>query len=354
MWKLKFHCQTLLTKFVVESQKLPTFTLPYSSLLVKLQLWFWTKMPKPKSEEAGSLSKYERQNLQRLYTQGGAAYVSVRNLVESSNPSVSKPRQFLHSKPSYTKFTLATSKLKRMKAFARFKKEVWCMDLAYVDKLAKDNNGVKCFLVRQDLFDRTVEERDENEWFQKTVRGSKTMTTKNNPPLKNWVDRGTKFTGEFTKLCKTEGLQSYSTKSETKISFAESKKWSLKSILYRYMEGIGYTWIHKLTQFVTTLNSRRNCPIDLIPKKLKISNFLSILYSKQLRELKKPNFETGDRIRFSKYELPFRKCYWPQFTQEIFEIVAVSSRKTPTYAIKNEQAEIIHGKLYQKDLIKLI
>ena len=44
-----------------------------------------------------------------------------------------------------------------MKAFARFKNEIWCMDLAYVDKLAKDNNGVKFLLVRQDLFDRTVD-----------------------------------------------------------------------------------------------------------------------------------------------------------------------------------------------------
>ena len=31
------------------------------------------------------------------------------------------------------------------------------MDLAYVDKLAKDNNGVKYLLVRQDMFDRTVD-----------------------------------------------------------------------------------------------------------------------------------------------------------------------------------------------------
>ena len=31
------------------------------------------------------------------------------------------------------------------------------MDLAYVDKLAKDNKGVKYLLVRQDLFDRTVD-----------------------------------------------------------------------------------------------------------------------------------------------------------------------------------------------------
>ena len=31
------------------------------------------------------------------------------------------------------------------------------MDLAHVDKLAKDNNGGKYLLVRQHLFDRTVE-----------------------------------------------------------------------------------------------------------------------------------------------------------------------------------------------------
>ena len=33
------------------------------------------------------------------------------------------------------------------------------MDLAYVDKLIKDNSGVKYLLVPQDLFDRTVGEK---------------------------------------------------------------------------------------------------------------------------------------------------------------------------------------------------
>ena len=111
-------------------------------------------MPKLKREEGGSLSKPERQKLQRLYTQGGAAYGSVRNLVKASNLSVSKVRQFLHSKLSYTKFTLAPRKFKRMKALARFKNEIWCLDLAYVDKLANDNNGVKYLLLRQDLFQK--------------------------------------------------------------------------------------------------------------------------------------------------------------------------------------------------------
>ena len=68
--------------------------------------------------------KSERQKLQWLYTQGGAAYGSVRNLVKASNLSVSKMRQFLHLKPSYKKFTPPTRKFKRMKAFARSKTEI--------------------------------------------------------------------------------------------------------------------------------------------------------------------------------------------------------------------------------------
>ena len=44
-----------------------------------------------------------------------------------------------------------------MTASARFENKICCMDLAYVDKLAKDNNGVKFLLVRQGLFDRIVD-----------------------------------------------------------------------------------------------------------------------------------------------------------------------------------------------------
>ena len=120
------------------------------------------------------------------------------------------------------------------------------------------------------------------------------------------------------------------------------------------MEDNGYKYIHNLTQFFTTLNSRRNCSIDLIPKNVKNSGFLSILYSKPLREFRKPKFKIGDRVRISKYDLPFRKGYKPQFTQEVFEIVAISSRKPPTYTIKDEQDEIIRGKFPQKELIQVI
>ena len=242
-----------------------------------------------------------------------------------------------------------------MKAFARFKNESWCMDMAYVDKLAKDNNGVKYLLVRQDLFDRIVDAKGmKTKDSKETVPAFLSMITKKNPPKKIRVDKGTEFTGEFKKLCKAERIQIYFTMSETKAAFAERTIRSLKNILYRYMEDNGYKYIHKFAQFVTTLNSRRNCSTDLIPKNVTISDFLSILYSKPLQKFRKPKFEIGDRVRFSKYYSPFWKGYKPPFTKEVFEIVAISSSKPPTYTIKDGQDEIIRRKFYQKDLMKVI
>ena len=83
---------------------------------------------------------------------------------------------------------------------------------------------------------------------------------------------------------------------ETGAAFAERTIRSLKNILRRYKEDFGYKHIHKLPQFITTLNSRRNRSIDLRPNTVKNCDFMSTLYSKTLREYNEPTFKTGDRV----------------------------------------------------------
>ena len=76
-------------------------------------------------------------------------------------------------------FTLATRKFKKMKAISRFKSEFWCIDLAYVAKLAGDNSVMMYLLVRQDLFDRTVDANGMKAKASKeTVRAFWTMIRK--------------------------------------------------------------------------------------------------------------------------------------------------------------------------------
>ena len=264
-------------------------------------------------------------------------------------------RQCLHSKAFKTRFTLATRKFKRMRAFAKFRNEISCIHLAYVDEVAKKNNGLKYFLVRQDLFDRTINAKGlKTKDSQETVKAFSSMITKKNRPKKTWVDKGTEFPGTFKKFCSGEGMHVYSTMSETRAAFAERTIRSLKNIFYRYMEDYGYKYIHKLPQFNTTSNSTRNSWIDVRPNTVKNCHFMSFLYSEHLQEYKKPTFKNGDRVRFSKYDLPFPKGYKPKFTREVFELVAVATKKPPTYTTKDEQDEIIQGKFYQKELNKVI
>ena len=119
-------------------------------------------------------------------------------------------------------------------------------------------------------------------------------------------------------FCSTEGIVIHTTMSETKAAFAERTIRSLKNSLYRYMEDYGYEYIHKLPHFIVTMTSSNNRSIESKPNHVKNSDFMSILYSKPLREYKKPKFGVGDKVRISEYNLPFRKKYKPQFTQNFF------------------------------------
>ena len=229
------------------------------------------------------------------------------------------------------------------------------MDFAYVDKLAKENNRVEYLLVRQDLFDGTLNaKRMETKDSQETVKAFSSMITKKNRRKKIWVDKGTEFAGVFKKFRAAEGIQIYSTMSETKAAFAERTIRSMKNILYRCMEDYGYKYIHNLHQFITTFNSRPNISIDVRPNTVKNCYSISILYSKPLREYKKPTFKTGDIVQTSIFDLLFRKGYKPQFTRDVFEIVAIATKKQPAYTLNDEQEEIIQDKFYQKELIKVI
>ena len=90
-------------------------------------------------------------------------------------------------------------------------------DSNIIDKLAKDKNGVKCLLVHQDLFDRTVDAKGmKTKDSKETVKTFSEINTKKERPKKNWVDQGREFAGEFKTFCRPEEIEIYPTMSETK------------------------------------------------------------------------------------------------------------------------------------------
>ena len=267
-----------------------------------------------------------------------------------------KDAYFLHSKDSYKKYRHATRHFKRLPAFAKRINEIWCLDLAFVDKLSDTNNGVKYLLVCVDVFSRFVLVKPKkSKYSSDAVVAFKKILRKKSTPAKVWVDQGTEFSGEFRKFCTDKKINIYSTRSETKAAVAERATKSLKNIIYRHMEENGDKYMRKMDSFLKTMNTRVNRSTGKAPKIVTNKDFLSIFfYKNSISQYKRPRFKVGENVRISKKDIPFRKGYKSQFTKEIFKIVKIASFKPPTYNLCGEQGVEILVNFYEQEFSKCI
>ena len=197
-------------------------------------------MPKQKIEEHASLSKSEKVRLNNLYSRGRDAYGSIQNLSKASGLSKKKVESFLKTKTSYTKFGPPIRSFRKLQVFSKYINEIWCMDLAFVDKLASQNNGFKYLLVAVDIFSRFFRVQTmKTKYAKDTLQAFRKMISRKNTPEKLWVNKGTEYGGTFKKVFKEKDIEVYSTMSETKAAFAERAIQSLKHIIYRYIEDHG-------------------------------------------------------------------------------------------------------------------
>ena len=65
-----------------------------------------------------------------------------------------KVKVYLETKPSFTKYRSRLLRLPRPKVIVNDLNEIWSVDLAFADKLAKYNSGVKYLLVAVDCLSR--------------------------------------------------------------------------------------------------------------------------------------------------------------------------------------------------------
>ena len=113
-------------------------------------------MQKTKSNRLarGQITSSHVKQLNKLYTKGSAAFGSIANLKKASGLPRSKVVQYLQSKAPYTKYKQFRKTFPRLKAVAYRINEIWSVDVAYMDKIAQHNNGVKYLLVAVDVLSR--------------------------------------------------------------------------------------------------------------------------------------------------------------------------------------------------------
>ena len=172
--------------------------------------------------------------LKKSYTdKGPALFGSVKTLKATTVIPRRKVKHFLHTEPFYTKYRTVRRKIARLKVIVYDINEIWPIDLAYVDKLAKYNKDIKYLLVAVDCMSHYLRVQPLKSKYATTTAEAFNQMIKTEKPKKVWVDKGTEFKGSFKTLCEKKGIKTYTTESEKKSAFAERNIRSLKSLVYK-------------------------------------------------------------------------------------------------------------------------
>ena len=152
--------------------------------------------------------------MDQLYLKGPASFTNPTRLKIQSKLSFGKVKTYLKTKPPFTKYRPIRLRFPRLKVIVKDINEIWSVDLAYVDKLAKYNTNFKYLLVAVDCISRYLRvEPLKTKYATETASAFKKMI-KNKQPQKVWVDDGTEFLGAFKTLCNKRKFHLYSTFSE--------------------------------------------------------------------------------------------------------------------------------------------
>ena len=296
--------------------------------------------------------------MKKLYRKGPAAYGSVKSLQKASKLPEKTVENFLHTQNAYTKHKTYRKKFPRLKVKVFDLNEIWSLDLAHVDKLAKYNGDVNYLLVAVDCLSRYLRVQPMKSKYATTCMEAFKKMIKVKQPKKVWVDQGTEFKGSFKNLCEKKGIELYTTHSEKKSAFAERNIRSLKNIIYRYLEDKWtYSYITKLQDFVNTINGRTNRVTKMAPNKITkrdVPYLRSLTTDASYCMKKQPKYSVGDLVRISKADTTFRKGYKQTFTDELFEIIDIPTKNPPTYSLLDKNAEPILGKFYEAELNKVV
>ena len=161
------------------------------------------KRQKKKSNQPapGRITSDQVKQLKKLYDKGSAAFGSIANLKRASGFTRGKIVRYLQSKAPYTKYRQFRKGFPRLKAVAYRINEIWSVDVAYMDKVAQHNNGVKYLLVAVDVLSRYLRYLPMKALYAKDAVEAFKKMIKKKQPEKVWTDKGSEFKGDFKKFC---------------------------------------------------------------------------------------------------------------------------------------------------------
>ena len=164
-----------------------------------------------------------------------------------------------------------------------------------------------------------------------------------------WTDKGKEFYNKnVNQLLSRKNIKLYSTENEEKSSVAERFNRTIKQMMWKMFSANNNTiYVDKIDELLKNYNSSFHRSVQMSPVaasdiKNKHQVFAN-LYSDEIdKQVKKPKFRIGDKVRISKYKQKlFDKGFTPKWTKEIFVINEILHTKPVTYRVVDLQGETV-------------
>jgi transposase InsO family protein len=270
---------------------------------------------------------------------------------------------FLADEEAYARHRPVRKKFVRNHTFVHGIDHQWQADLAEVQQLKAQNDGVRYLLTCIDVFSKyawvvPLQSKSESDM----VRGLEKLFGSSNGrvPRRLQTDKGKEFTCKAVqRLLKARKIHFFTSESDNKAAVVERFNRTLKMRLYRYLTAAKTTrYIDVLQELVDGYNKARHRSIGMAPADVRKQHERTIwgrLYGSSdvstVRSKSKQNvLVAGEAVRISRWKGPFEKGYAPNWSKELLNVHRVVNHPIPMYELRDAQDEPIKGRFYGNEL----
>lgn len=307
----------------------------------------------------------ERNNrlLKQIYynPKNSAGFASVDKLTKASGLDKQEVKTWLQKQPTYTLHVSARKHYPTRHYIVHDIDEQWQADLADVSLLAKQNKGYHFILTVIDLFSRYAWARPiKSKHGVEVASAFKSIFKEGRIPKRIQTDQGKEFENRHVRaLFQQHDIELFSIKSAVKAAVVERFNRTLKGRIWRYFTAnVTQQWTHVLQDAVHAYNHSIHRSIGMRPADVTqetVDQVREMNHKRKKAPRGRMDIKVGDKVRLSKVRSVFAKGYLPNWTEEIFTVVRINVKDTPTtYKLKDYHNEEIEGSFYRQEIQPII
>ena len=274
----------------------------------------------------------------------------------NNNVKLTNVISYLRGRDGYTLHKQPRRKFPRRKIVATTINSQWVGDLLDLQKLSKDNDGVKYILFYIDVVSRKLYgEPLIDKSGASVLKATKAIFDRVRvKPRRIQFDKGTEINNKLNnKFLKDLKIKLFFTEDDAiKGSLVERSNRNMKRVIHAYLtEYNTRRYIDVLQQFIQSYNNSFHKNIGMKPNEVNKSNVIDAIYHNiSIPPKRTVKFKKGDYVRLLGTKKVFDRGYDILWSEQIFIVKHILKTTPTTYTVEDLSGESIKGSFYQQEL----